>query len=65
VLVVSVIAAGSAWVYNDARSRAARGRPVVAILLGHTVAEPTTWAVLCLAGCVVFIPIYLVARGAP
>jgi hypothetical protein len=52
-------------VLNDARARAARGRPVVAILFGYTIAEPTTWAVLCLVGCVVFIPMYLVARGAP
>jgi len=65
VLVVSVIAAASAWVFSDARARTSRGHPVVAILFGHTVAEPTTWAVLCLAGCVVFMPMYFVARGAP
>ncbi len=65
VVVVTVIAAASAWVLSDARSRTGTGRPVVAILFGHTISEPSTWAVLCLAGCVVFIPMYLVARGAP
>ncbi len=64
-VVVTVIAAASAWVFGDARSRTARGHPVVAILFGHTIAEPSTWAVLCLAGSVVFIPMYLVARRAP
>ena len=63
-LVVAGVAAVSYWVLQDARARTERRRPVVAVLFGFTVEEPETWAVLCLFVCVLFVPLYLVARRA-
>ncbi len=63
-LLLVVVAAVSLWVLVDARSRLAHGRPVVAMLLGLTIEEPETWAVLCLLFSVLFVPMYLVARRA-
>jgi hypothetical protein len=60
---VVVVAGVSCWVLMDARKRLHRGRPVVAVLLGFTIGEPATWAVLCLFLSVFFIPLYLVARS--
>ena len=34
------------------------------MLLGLTIEEPETWAVLCLLFSVLFVPMYLVARRA-
>jgi hypothetical protein len=59
---VVVVASVSCWVLIDARKRLHRGRPVVAVLVGFTLEEPETWAVLCLLLSVLFIPMYLVAR---
>jgi hypothetical protein len=61
-LLVVVIAVVSSWVLLDARKRLDEGRPVVVVLLGVTVEQPETWAVLCLFLSVLFIPMYLVAR---
>ena len=59
---VVVIASVSYWVRIDARKRLHGGRPVGAVLLGFTIDEPETWAVLCLLMSVLFIPMYLLAR---
>lgn len=61
-LVVAAVALCGAWVYQDARARSERRRPVVAVLLGYTIDEPLTWAGLCLVALAVFLPLYLVAR---
>ena len=61
-LLVVAVAVVSAWVLLDARTRLEEGRPVVAVLLGVSIERPETWAVLCLFGSVLFIPMYLVAR---
>ena len=63
-VVVLIVAALSLWVLQDARSRAARGRPVVATLAGVTIERPEIWAALCLVVVVFFLPAYLVARSA-
>ena len=60
---VVVVAGVSCWVLLDARTRLRRGRPVVVVLLGFTIDEPATWAVLCLFLSVLFMPLYLVARS--
>ena len=63
VLVVALIGTGSFWVLRDAQSLTEGGRPVVAEVLGYTIADPGTWAALCLVGCIVVVPIYLKARA--
>jgi hypothetical protein len=63
-VVVLCVGALSLWVLQDARSRQARGRPVVATLAGFTVEKPEVWAALCLLVVVFFLPVYLVARSA-
>ena len=63
-VVVLLIAEASVWVLQDARSRTARGRPVVATLAGSTIEKPEVWAALCLVVVVFFLPVYLVARSA-
>lgn len=63
-LAAVVVAGASLWVLQDARSRAERGRPVVATLGGVTLDRPEVWAVLCLLVVVLFLPLYLVARSA-
>ncbi len=62
-LVVVVVALASYWVLLDARKRLHQGRPVVAVLLGLTIDQPETWAVLCLFSSVLFIPMYMVSRS--
>jgi hypothetical protein len=62
-LLVVVVALVSYWVLLDARKRLDQGRPVVAVLLGLTIDQPETWAVLCLFLSVLFIPMYLVSRS--
>ncbi len=64
VLLLTVIAGGSYWVFQDATTRAQRHRPVVAVLFGVTIEQPQTWAALSLVMSVVFIPMYLLARRA-
>ncbi len=64
VLLLAVIAGASYWVLQDARRRVQDHRPVVAILFGLSIEQPETWAALSLVVCFVFIPMYLVARGA-
>jgi hypothetical protein len=63
VLVVALVGACSFWVLRDAQSRTEGGRTVVAVLWGYTIEDPATWAVLCLMACIIFVPIYLRARG--
>ena len=60
---VVVVASASCWVLIDARKRLHRGRPVVAVLLGYTIDQPATWAVLCLFLSVLFVPMYVLARS--
>lgn len=62
VVLVALIAAAATWVLQDARERAQARRPVVAVLLGVSIDRPEVWAVLCLLGSVIFVPMYLVAR---
>ena len=62
-LLVIVVAVASYWVLLDARKRLHEGRPVIAVLLGLTIDQPQTWAVLCLFLSVFFIPMYLVSRN--
>ena len=61
---VLLVGAASIWVLMDARSREARGRPVVMTVVGVTVDRPEVWAALCLVAVVIFMPAYLVARRA-
>ena len=63
-VLVVLVAGASVWVLRDAQARAERRRPVVAVLFGITIERPQSWAVRCLLGSVLFIPTYLVARGA-
>jgi hypothetical protein len=62
-IAITVVAACSVWVLRDAQALAGRRRPVVVVLFGFTIAEPSTWAVLCLVGSIAFLPMYLVARN--
>jgi hypothetical protein len=61
-VLVALIASCAAWVLRDAEARESAGRPVAVDLLGTTIDRPATWAVLCLLGSVLFVPMYLVAR---
>lgn len=63
VVVVLGVVALSLWVLGDARTRLAQRRPVVATLGPLTVDRPEAWAALCLLVVVLFLPLYLVARG--
>ncbi len=63
-LVIVLLLACSAWVLQDARAREASRRPVTATVAGVTIDRAEIWAVLCLLLCVLFIPMYLVARAA-
>ncbi|GAA2495016.1 hypothetical protein [Terrabacter carboxydivorans] len=62
VVVLGVVAL-SLWVLDDARTRLAQRRPVVVTLGRLTVDRPEVWAALCLLVVVLFLPLYLVARG--
>lgn len=62
--IVLAVGAVSLWVWRDARSRDAHGRPVVATVGGLTFERPEVWAALCLLVALVFVPMYLVARKA-
>jgi hypothetical protein len=61
-VLVALVAAGGVWVLRDAEARQRAGRPVSVELLGMTIDQPATWAVLCAVGSVLFVPMYLVAR---
>ncbi|HEX6918302.1 MAG TPA: hypothetical protein VF140_09495 [Phycicoccus sp.] len=61
-VLVALVAACGVWVLRDAEVRQRAGRPVTVELLGVTIDQPATWAVLCLVGSVLFVPMYLVAR---
>lgn len=63
-LVVVCLGGLSLWVLEDARSRLEQDRPVVVSFGGLTVDRPEVWAALCLLASVLFVPLYLVARGA-
>jgi hypothetical protein len=63
VALVVAVAAASAWVLTDARSRSAAGRPVVVWIGGVVIDQPAAWALLCLLAAVVMLPLCLVARG--
>jgi len=59
-----VVAVGTdAWVYLDARRRAAAGDPVEASLGSIALESPTAWFMGCLVLWVLFFPMYLVARS--
>ncbi|HET7762862.1 MAG TPA: hypothetical protein VFL46_10920 [Phycicoccus sp.] len=61
-VLVALVAVCAVWVLRDAEVRQRAGRPVSVVLLGMTIDQPATWAVLCLLGSVLFVPMYLVAR---
>ena len=61
-VLVALVAVCGVWVLRDAEVRQRAGRPVSVELLGMTIDQPATWAVLCVVGSVLFVPMYLVAR---
>ncbi|MEO7014940.1 MAG: hypothetical protein ABI130_09415 [Leifsonia sp.] len=62
VMVIAVLAILDAWVYVDARSRAAKDRPVSVQMGGLLIEGPQAWLMFCAVLFVFFFPLYLVAR---
>jgi len=63
VVVLVVWAASVVWVLYDARSMVRRGHRVTASIGRWDIEEPETWALASLVLWVVFLPMYLTARG--
>ena len=61
-VLVALVATCGVWVLRDAETRQHAGHPVSVVLLGMRIDQPATWAVLCVVGSVLFLPMYLVAR---
>lgn len=59
-----VVVAVDAWIFMEARTRAARGREVVATVGPVTLSEPEQWLIGCIAAWIFVVPLYLVARSA-
>jgi hypothetical protein len=62
--VLLVVVVVDVWIFSEARSRYARGRPVVATVGPVTLCTPVQWLVACLVLWVFVVPLYLVARKA-
>jgi hypothetical protein len=62
-LVLLVALATDLWVYADARAQAAHASPVVVTFGTLKVATPAAWLAACVLLWVVFVPLYLTARG--
>jgi hypothetical protein len=64
-LAVLLIVTIDLWVYDDARKRRDRGRPVVAAIGSLIVDTPEAWLAGCLVLSIIFVPLYMRARGDP
>ena len=64
VLAVIAVVACDAWVFSDARGRAARGRPVVASVGQLSISTPEQWGLGCLVLWIFVFPLYITARRA-
>ncbi len=62
-LLLVIIVATDAWVYTDAKARAARGRPVTFTFGSFVVETPIAWFLGCLVLWVLFFPLYLTMSG--
>jgi hypothetical protein len=58
------VVATDAWVFTDAHSRRAGGRPVVASVGQLTISTPEQWGLGCLVLWIFVFPLYLTARRA-
>ncbi len=61
-IVLAALFAVGLWVYRDASTHEAQGRPVVVTLGPLRIDRPAVWFVACLILSVLFIPIYLSVR---
>jgi hypothetical protein len=61
-IVLAALFAVGIWVYRDASTHEAQGRPVVVTLGPLRIDRPAVWFVACLILSVLFIPIYLSVR---
>ena len=62
IIVVLVIIATDFWVFNDARTRAEQGNPVVFSVGSIRLDSPKVWAAACLFLWVFCFPLYLRCR---
>ena len=62
-IVVLIFLAVDVWVYEDARARAERGRPVVFRMGGFVLSTPFQWLLGCVLLWIVFFPLYVARRS--
>lgn len=58
-----IIVAMAAWVYQDARAHAGRGRPIISSYGSLQLNTPMAWFLACLVMWETFFPLYLDSRG--
>ena len=63
VIVVLVLMAIDGWVFSDAKTRAARGTPVIFRAGSFVVDTPGAWFLACLLLWVIFFPLYMINRA--
>ena len=63
VIVLAVVLAIDAWVYQDAKRSTNEGAPVVLRLGAFVVDTPAAWFVACLVLWIIFFPPYIVSRA--
>jgi hypothetical protein len=62
-VILLILVASDWWVYEDAKSCEARGRPVHVTLGSFHLDTPATWGIACLVLWVFFFPLYLTGRS--